>query len=102
MNKKEQGVKEREPSPLRYHEVMKQLREINIEADNQLMPLEQFLLKHKNSPTVANNFRISSIEGVPRQNLDIPEADEDSPTPRLVNSVGVGTTGGTSSEDHRS
>ncbi len=44
----------KEISPLRYHEIMKQLREINIETDNQTtMPLEEFLLKHKHSPTVA-------------------------------------------------
>ena len=28
--------------------------------------------------------------------------DDDSPTPRLVNSIGVGTTGGTSSDEQHS
>lgn len=57
---------------------------------------------------MAHNFRISSIESQPRErkehresqeSLEIPEEDFDSPTPKLVNSIGVGTTGGTWSEE---
>ena len=67
------GLKQRTPHPpgpgklgsaqMPYPELLRQLREISVETpDNKTMPLEEFLMKQRNSPTnVAQNFRISSL-----------------------------------------